>query len=182
MLVSDSSFLLCLFTIFLMKCYTDDLSCTTCGDCEHRSNSLCVFLRLAMFSLCICYSSHFSNSRNLIGCSFPLGTLQYVHCISYSIFSMFFRSKGTILCIFIIWFIRQDGLIWVSSWHLFFLREFVCVCVCVRACVRAWYTIFLLLGTSFFVAVTSRLVLSSFQIFWSKAMTTFKISFTLQYL
>ena len=151
MLVSDSSFLLCLFTIFLMKCYTDDLFCTTCGDCEHRSNSLCVFLRLAMFSLCICYSSHFSNSRNLIGCSFPLGTLQYVHCISYSIFGMFFRSKVTILSIFIIWFIRQDGLIWVSSWHLFFLREFVCVCACVHACVLdilssyCWELVFLLL-------------------------------------
>ena len=151
LLVSDSSFLLCLFTIFLLKCYTDDLVCTTCGDCEHRSNSLCVFLRLAMFSLCICYSSHFSNSRNLIGCSFPLGTLQYVHCISYSIFSMFFRSKGTILCIFIIWFIRQDGLIWVSSLHLFFLRVFVCVRACVHACALdilssyCWELVFLLL-------------------------------------
>ena len=41
---------------------------------------------------------------------------------------MFFPLKGTILCSFVVQFIRQDCFIWVSSWHLFTLKTaFMCI-------------------------------------------------------
>ena len=127
-----------------------------------------------MFPLCVCYSSHFRDSRNLIGYRFPPSTLQYVHYESYFIFGMFFLSKGSILHSFIVRFIRQDGIMWFSSWHLFFLR--VCGYVCALDILSSYFRKLV------FVAVTSLFLLSSFQMFWVKKMTTFKITFPRQYL
>lgn len=112
-----------------------------------------------MFPLCICYSSHFRDSRNLIGYRFPPGTLQYVHYKYYFIFGMFFLSKGSILFSFIIRFMRQDGIMWFSSWHLF-LRLCGYVSALDILSSYCWKLVF--------VAVTSLFLLSSFQMFWVK--------------
>ena len=88
------------------------------------------------------------------------------------------------MCSFIEQFNGQEGNIWISSWHLFFLN----VCFSLPACSLSnipysssttfafpCYFIFLLLGTSSFLLLLLLLFLSSFQMFLVKTIATFKI-------
>ena len=134
LLVSDSSFLLCLFTIFLMKCYTDVLFCTTCGDCEHRSNFLCVFLRLAMFYYAFVIVPILVIEGTLLDVVFLPEP-----CNMFIIYLILFLVCSSVLRAPFWAFSSFDSSDRMASFGFLVGTYSSCVssCVCVRACMRA---------------------------------------------
>ena len=84
---------------------------------------------------------------------------------------------------FIEQFNGQEGIIWISSWHLFFINVYFSLPVCSLSNIPysssttfafPCYFIFLLLGTSLFLLLLL-LLLPSFKMFLVKTIETFKI-------